>query len=320
MALTLLLFFVATFGMVAAGAIGFLFLAGRNALREGAGEGAAEGIGWVESSDLLKTDSLSTISFWDKLLARVDYVEIMRIRLAEAGLSWSVGRLTLLMLLVGSFAFGVLANLDRVSTWAAAVGGVLVSVLPYVYVLRLRDRRFRRFEDQFPDALDSLARALRAGHPLAAGLQLVASESPAPLAGEWRITAEERALGLPWDQALDNLARRMPLVEVATFVAAVKLQNRTGGKLNEVLGRLAETVREAAALKGEVRAISAHGKLTGLVLTVLPIGIAGVMAMVNPEYLSILWTRPAGQLMTAGAVVCLLLAHFVIRKMVDIRL
>jgi tight adherence protein B len=127
-------------------------------------------------------------------------------------------------------------------------------------------------------------------------------------------------LGTSWDQALSNLAERMPLLEVSMFTSAVQLQNRTGGKLNEVLAKLAENMRESVALKGEVRALASHGKLTGAVLTVLPIVIAVVMLMVNPTYLGILVTHPYGKYLIAAALVCLVAAHFVIRRIVDIRI
>ncbi len=320
MLLTVALFFVATFGMTAAGVIAYRFVMERASLEGVSGEREGSGVDWLEPADLLKPDSFSTISFWDKLLARIDYVEIMKVRIAEAGLHWSVGRLTLLMLLSGSLVYGVLANLNGSPWWLCLGGGCLAGAVPYLYILQLRRRRLEKFELQFPEALDSLSRALRAGHPLAAGLQMLGREAEQPLAGEMRVTVKERSLGMSWDDALDNLACRMPLVEVSTFVAAVKLQNRTGGKLSEVLGRLADTMREAVALKGEVRAISAHGRMTGLVLTVLPLGIAAVMMVVNPTYLAILWTRPAGQAMIGGGILCLVLAHFVIRKLVDIRI
>ena len=320
MIVTVLLFFVATFGMVAASVIGYRFVLEREVLTGERGHREEGGVDWVEPASLLKSDSFSTISLWDKLLARVDYVTIMKVRIAEAGLKWTVGRLTLVMLLSGSVVYGVLSNWRLVPWWFAVAGGVFFSSLPYLYVLRLRRKRLIKIEEQFPDAIDTLARAMRAGHPLAAGMQMLVMEAPEPLAGELRVAAEERKLGLSWDQALDNLMNRVPLAEVSTFVAAVKLQNRTGGKLSEVLGRLADTMREASALKGEIRAISAHGKMTGMVLTILPIGIAVMMTIVNPASLVLLWTRPMGQAMLAGAVVCLILAHFVIRKMVDIRI
>lgn len=320
MVLTLLLFFIATFGMVAAGVIGYGFLVERRALSGEDRTAGGHDIGWVEPFDLLKSESFSTISFWDRVLSRVDYVEIMKVRIREAGLNWSVGRLTLLMLLLGTVAAVLIGNLRWASWMIAAAGGLSVAILPYLYVLRLRRKRLEKFESQFPDSLDSLARALRAGHPLAAGLQMLAMEGTEPLAGEMRTTVKERTLGMSWEQALDNLANRVPMVEVSTFVAAVKLQNRTGGKLNEVLSRLAETMRESSALKSEVRAISIHGKMTGRVLTLLPILIAVMMSVVNPGYLVIMWTKPAGQAMIAGAIVCLVAAHLIIGKLVDIRI
>jgi tight adherence protein B len=133
-------------------------------------------------------------------------------------------------------------------------------------------------------------------------------------------TAMEGNLGTSWDQALGNLAERMPLLEVSMFVSAVQLQNRTGGKLNEVLAKLAENMRESVALKGEVRALAAHGKLTGAVLTVLPIAIAVVMLVVNPSYLAILVNHPDGKYLIAAAVGCLVVAHFLIRRIVDIKI
>ncbi len=320
MMLTILLFFLATFGMVSAGVVGYYFLVERHALAGEKGQRPEGGIEWVEPSELLKTDSLSTISFWDKLLARFDYVEIMKANLAHAGLNWTVGRLTLLMLLVAAVTLAILAQWVGAPWWVWLPGGALAGLAPYFYILRLSRKRLEKFETQFPEALESLARALRAGHPLAAGLQMLALEGEEPLAGEMRTLVEERSLGSSWDEALDNLARRVPLVEVSTFVAAVKLQNRTGGKLSEVLGRLSETMREAGALRGEIRAIAAHGRMTGRVLTVLPLVIAGIMAVVNPMYLALLWTRPEGQAMIGAAVLCLVAAHFVIRKLVDIRI
>jgi tight adherence protein B len=129
----------------------------------------------------------------------------------------------------------------------------------------------------------------------------------------------EGNFGTSWEQALGNLSDRVPLLEVSMFAAAVQMQTRTGGKLNEVLAKLAENMREAIALKGEVRALAAHGKMTGMVLTVLPIVIAGIMMVVNPSYLGILIANPYGKYLISAAIICLVLAHFVIRRIVDIK-
>lgn len=273
-----------------------------------------------ESPRLLKNETFSSISLWAKLLERWDFTRIMHGHLLQAGLAWSVGRITLLMLLAGSVALGIEMQLDWIPGWAMLPIGAVVAALPYAYIRQRRARRFRQFEENFPEALDSLSRSLRAGHPFASALEIVAEECEPPVSTELRKTAVEGNLGTSWEQALNNLSERVPLLEVSLFAAAVQLQNRTGGKLNEVLGKLAEDMRESVALKGEVRALAAHGKLTGAVLTVLPVVIACVMMMVSPSYLAVLFHHPNGKYLIAASVVCLIVGHFAIRRLVDIRL
>lgn len=273
-----------------------------------------------DSPQLLKEESLSTISPWARLLEKSDFVRIMHHHLLEAGLTWSVGRFTLLMLLAGSVALGFTMQFDWIPGWAGPPIAVAVGALPYLYILRCRAKRFRQFEENFPDALDSLARSLRAGHPFPAAMDILAGECEQPVAGEMHQTAVEGNMGTSWEQALSNLAERMPLLEVSMFASAVQLQNRTGGKLNEVLATMAENMRESVSLKGEVRALAAHGKLTGAVLTVLPLAIAVIMTMVNPSYLTVLIHHPYGKYLIAAAVACLLVARFVIRRIVDIKI
>jgi tight adherence protein B len=273
-----------------------------------------------DSPPLLKEETLSTISPWARLLEKSDFVRIMQSHLQQAGLTWSVGRVTLLMLLTASVALGISMQFEWLPGWAGLAIALALGAVPYVYILRSRARRFRRFQENFPDALDSLARSLRAGHPFGAAMDIVASECEEPVAAELHQTAMEGNLGTSWEQALSNLAERVPLLEVSMFASAVALQNRTGGRLNEVLATLAENMRESVSLAGEVRAIAAHGKLTGTVLTVLPIGIAAVMMVVNPSYLAILVHHPYGKYLIAGAVACLVLARLVIRRVVDIKI
>jgi tight adherence protein B len=273
-----------------------------------------------ESPRLLKDEALSSISLWARLLEKSDFVRIIHRHLLQSGLTWSVGRVTLLMLLAGSVALGFAMQFEWLPGWADLLFAAAVAALPYLYILRSRAQRFRRFEENFPDALDSLARSLRAGHPFPAAMDILAEECEQPVAAEMHQTAVEGNLGTSWEQALSNLAERMPLLEVSMFASAVQLQNRTGGKLNDVLAKLAENMRESVALQGEVRALAAHGKLTGAVLTALPVAIAAVMTVVNPPYLRVLIDYPSGKYLIAAAVVCLVAAHFVIRRVVDIRI
>jgi tight adherence protein B len=271
-----------------------------------------------EESDLFRNQRLSTLNFWDTLLTRFDFTEILRARLAQAELDWSVGRVTLAMLLSGFVAFVILSKF--ISIFAAIAGGILLGLAPYGYVLRKRNKRFLKFRENFPDVLDSLARALRAGYPLSAAIDVIASETLPPVSVEMRKTSAEANLGMGWSRALENLGRRMPLLEVNLFIAAVQLHARTGGRLSEVLSGLAENMREAISLLGEVRSLAAHGKLTGIILTILPIAIAGMMMIVSPGYMEILVNHPWGKNLITAAVVCLVLAHLVIRKIVDIKI
>lgn len=269
-------------------------------------------------SPLLRTERLSTITFWDSILARINVGERLNKHLAQADLEWSVGRLTSMMLLIGIIGLAIL--LHFLPVWMALLGGAGVSLAPYGYVLHLRDKRFQKFRENFPDMLDSLARALRAGYPLSAAMEMISAESAPPVSGELQRTSAEANLGRGWPQALERLGKRVPLLEVNTFIAAIQLHSRTGGKLSEVMAGIAEQMRETLALQGEVRALAAHGKLTGMILTVLPIGIALMMMYVSPGYMDVLFDHPWGKMLIAGAVGCLILAHFVIRKIVDIRI
>jgi tight adherence protein B len=150
-------------------------------------------------------------------------------------------------------------------------------------------------------------------------MDMIATETLPPVSVEMRKTSAEANLGMGWTRALDNLGQRVPVLEVNLFIAAVQLHARTGGKLSEVLSGLAENMREAMALQGEIRSLAAHGKLTGVILTILPIGIAIMMMIVSPGYMQILFNHPYGKNLITAAVVCLVLAHFVIRKIVDIK-
>jgi tight adherence protein B len=222
------------------------------------------------------------------------------------------------MLLCGLIS-GLIAS-RLLPTWASLAAGVGVAFVPYAYILKLRGKRVQKFREMFPDVLDSLARALRAGYPISAALDVVANDAEEPIATEMRRVAVEANLGMGWQRALQNLGERMPLLEVNLFASAVTLHSRTGGKLSEVISDLANTMREGLALQGEVRALAAHGKLTGLILTILPIGIAGMMLVVSPGYMLVLYNHEWGKTMIAAAIGCLVAAHFVIRKLVDIKL
>ncbi len=270
-----------------------------------------------EAHPLMRTERLSTITFWDNLLARFDFMEIMKTRIAQADLDWSVGRVTIAMALAGIVASVIVYRFF--GFLPAAVAGILAALAPYGYILRMRNKRFQKFSENFPDVLDSLSRALRAGYPLSASMDMIAAETVAPVSTEMRRTSAEANLGVGWNRALENLGQRVPLLEVNLFISAVELHSRTGGKLSDVMSQLAENMRESISLQGEIRSLAAHGKLTGLILTILPIVIALMMMYVSPGYMEVLYNHPYGKNLITAAIVCLILAHFVIRRIVDIK-
>ncbi|MGH9666045.1 MAG: type II secretion system F family protein, partial [Bryobacteraceae bacterium] len=205
--LSILLFFVITFLAIAlAVVIAWMTLQKIASQRTGAPISDSVLDAFESGSPLFKPEALSTISVWDSLLAKFDFVNPMKARIAEAELSWSVGRLTSLMLLTGTVVLAVAANVAWVPVWAGLVMCGLAAAAPYLYVLRRRTKRFQKFQESFPDALDSMARALRAGYPMAAALDVVATETPEPVSTEMRKTFVEANLGMPWERALANLA------------------------------------------------------------------------------------------------------------------
>jgi tight adherence protein B len=271
---------------------------------------------------LLKEDSesISTIRIWRLLLEKVSHAESLRRQISEANMDWTVGRMVLLMMMMGlltATVFGAVPWMPLPLTLAAAAG---VGSLPYAFMRFRRARRLAKFSAQFPDALDSLARAMKAGYPLAASMELLIYEQPEPLASEMRRTREQWRLGTSWEDSLDALAERIPIAEVRMFAAAVKLQNRVGGKLNDVLSRMAETMRESGALEGEIRSVTAHSRMTGTVLTALPVALCLVMFAVNPEYIANLFTHPAGRMLISASLIANVLAHLVIRHLSKIRM
>ncbi len=309
--LATLSFFLVSFTIAAAVVLGALVWSGRQ-------RAAAANEEEPSTLAILKSDELSSIAVWHDLLARFDVVNLLRLRLAQADLNWSVGRVTLAMLLLATVALAVISQVKWLPLWLSLVAVPVAGLAPYFYIETLRRRRFQKFREIFPDALDSLGRALKSGATVASGLEIVAEEAEAPVSTEIRRTFVEVNLGSSWERALENLTKRVPLQDVSLFVAAVQIHARTGGKLGDVMNRLSESMREQNALQGEIKAIAAHGKLTGMILTILPLGIAGMMMIVSPGYIGELFTHPWGRHMIAAAIVCLVLAHLVIGKIVKI--
>ena len=239
--------------------------------------------------------------------------------LEHAGLRWPVARLARLALtgvLLGFSAawYSLPPPLDHV----AFITGPLCGALPLLYVWRKSRKRLRKFEEQFPDGLEFVARAMRAGHAFSVSLEMLHREFDEPLCGEFRRTFDEQNLGLPLEVALEKLAARVRLLDVQFFVSAVTLQKRTGGNLAEVLEKLAYLIRERFKLRGRIRAISAHGRMTGTALSLIPAAVCVMMFYVNPQYVMFFIHDPTGQWMMGGAIGLQLLGYAVIKKIVSI--
>jgi tight adherence protein B len=239
--------------------------------------------------------------------------------LEQAGLKWHAARLihSCMALFLAGFAVGwlVLPSDLRI---AALLPAILASVFPILYVLRKKKKRLRRFEELFPESLEFVARSMRAGHAFSVSLEMIHREFQEPLAGEFRRTFEEHNLGLPLDVALQKLAKRIPSLDVHFFVSAVLLQKRTGGNLAEILDKLAYVIRERFKLRGRIRAISAHGRMTGIALTCIPAGVGAIMFYVNPDYASFFFMDDVGRIMLGAAIALQIIGYLIIKRIVKI--
>jgi tight adherence protein B len=252
-------------------------------------------------------------------LRRFQIKERLAALLEQAGLKWHPARL--LHGCMAAFLAGAVLALNALPpayrSWAP-LPGLVTGSIPLLYVLRKRRKRLRKFEEQFPDSLDFIARSMRAGHAFSVSLEMVHTEFEEPLAGEFRRVFEEQNLGLPLEMALEKMAQRVPSMDVHFFVSAVLLQKRTGGNLAELLEKLAGLIRERFKLRGRIRAISAHGRMTGTVLSLIPAAVTLIMFYVNPSYVMFFVQEPLGHQMAAGAILLQLLGFAIIKKIVTI--
>ena len=236
----------------------------------------------------------------------------------QAGLNWPPARLVhLTIMTLGSvLAIGWLfLPIPKLVTVAVAC---VAAVLPWLFVYRKRKARLHKFEELFPETLEFISRSMRAGHAFSVSLEMIHREFPEPVSGEFRRTFEEHNLGLPIEVALQKLAKRVPSLDVHFFVSAVLLQKRTGGNLAEILDKLAYVIRERFKLRGRIRAVSAHGKMTATALSCIPIAVAILMFYTNPEYVKFFFTDDVGQIMLGSAVALQLIGYGVMQKIVKI--
>jgi tight adherence protein B len=271
-----------------------------------------------EELALLRDELLSEIPVLDTLLRRSARVSAIQKLLSQADMKIRAGNFLMLGASCAGI-FGLITLLWSNNSMFAWLGALIGFFLPYSYAARRRNKRFDRFEELFPQAIDTLARAVRAGHAFTTALELIANEVPEPIAGEFRKLFEEQKFGLPVREALVNLTDRVPLVDVKFFVTAVMLQRETGGNLAEILDNLSYVIRERFKILRQVRVYTAQGRLTMMLLMGLPPLIVVVMLIMNPGFIRPLFADPLGHILVAVGVTLQTLGYFVIRKIVQIQ-
>ncbi len=267
---------------------------------------------------ILRDEVLSRIPAFDSFLRRSERVSALQKILAQGNVDVRAGNFLMLCvvsaLVLAAAAF--LAGGNLMFAWAGIVVGFF---LPYAYASHMRTKRFHKFEEKFPEAIDTLARAVRAGHAFTTALEMIANEVSEPVAGEFRQLYEEQKFGLPVRDALLNLADRVPLVDVKFFVTAVMLQRETGGNLAEILDNLSYVIRERFKILRQVRVHTAQGRLTMMLLMALPPTVVVVMQLLNPNFIRPLFVDPVGHALIVGGITLQTLGYFFIRRIIRIQ-
>src|SRR5215471_18499863 len=271
-----------------------------------------------EELALLRDEQLSEIPALDTLLRRSSRVSELQKMLAQGDMSMRAGNFLGLSAIVGVVTCIIVYAFSRrvEVTWIALLIG---AVLPYAYASVRRNKRFEKFEELFPEAIDTLARAVRAGHAFTTALEMITAEVAEPVAGEFRQLYEEQKFGMPVRDALMNLTDRMPLVDVKFFVTAVMLQRETGGNLAEILDNLSYVIRERFKIQRQVRVYTAQGRLTMALLMGMPPVIVATMLLLNPSFIRPLFADPIGHILLVGGITLQTIGYFVIRKIIRIQ-
>ena len=266
--------------------------------------------------NLRKQDQISSIPWLNKKLLQFELTPYLRKVLDQANLSWSAGRL--LMMSAGFFAIPAYVVDSRFDSALLGLGvGLVTGLGPYGFVLFKRSKRFGKFEQGLPEALDLMVSGLRAGHSLNAAMGLVGRECPDPVGGEFRMCFEEQNYGLELKSAIENLIERVPMQDLRIVATAIMIQKESGGNLAEVLDKTSYVIRERFRLKRQIQTHTAQGRLTGWILSLLPVVLGIALFMVSPSMMSILWTRAIGVklLWTSAGMTCV--GGLIIRQIVN---
>lgn len=267
---------------------------------------------------LLRDQMLSRIPAFDSLLRRSERASAVQKTLSRAGMKMRAGNFFLLSA-GAAFGLGLVALLWTWNPGVAWVAMVIGGVLPYAYISMRRTKRFEKFEELFPEAIDTLARAVRAGHAFTTAVEMIADEIAEPISSEFRKLYEEQKFGMPVREALMNLTERVPIVDVKFFVTAVMLQRETGGNLAEILDNLSYVIRERFKIMRQVRVHTAQGRLTMALLMGMPPTVVAALLILSPEFVRPLFQDPIGHTLLVSGITLQTIGYFVIKKIIRIQ-
>lgn len=275
--------------------------------------------GSLKMPGVIRDELLSEIPALNRILYKIPIAEKLARLIEEANVQIKVGQLMLLTLTIGmtGFLIGILIN--RGILFAIGLG-LFLAAMPYLYIKWRKHKRIVRFEEQFPDTLDTIARSLEAGHSFTSAMQYVGQESGDPVGTLFTVAFEEQSLGLSHYDAIRRMSYRMTSMDLVFFITAVNIQRATGGNLAEILRNLSYIIRERLKIKRQVRVYTAQGRFSGYVLGGLPIFMALAIYMVNPGYMSILIQEKMGNYLVAVALILQVIGFFVIRKIIKIKI
>ncbi|MGZ5181874.1 MAG: type II secretion system F family protein [Ramlibacter sp.] len=267
----------------------------------------------------VRTATASQVPLLDRHLRRFAWVRRCEGVLAQAGLRWSVANLVLASLVLALGGTIVLGIAFPTFGMLALAGGLAAGALPWLVVMRRRDKRLTRFGEQLPEALDLIARGLRAGHAFNACLKMAEEELPEPIAGELRAVHDEITYGVSLQQAFTHLSERVPSTDVRYFTVAVLVQRESGGNLTELLTKLSELIRARARLMGRVRVLSAQGRMSAWVLALMPFILGAGLYLANPGFMGPMFTDPIGTTIIKSLLFMMALGILIMRRIVRIR-
>lgn len=270
------------------------------------------------SATILRQEALSSNPAVDSLLQLLPWTPSIVRLIRQAGQTWPVSRV-LGISVVGALVGGWIVSLFAANPFIDLLFALAIGAAPYLYLMILREARFRRFDRLLPEAVDLMSRGLRAGHSISAVLEMVGTEISDPVGFEFRALAKEQALGLPMREAVMNLVERMPRDDMRFLATAVLLQKESGGNLAQILDKTSAVVRERARLRGQLRIYTAQGRITGWILGFAPFAMFGLISLVNHEYEKILFTDPFGLHMVYGGLALMVIGLLLIRKIIDVK-